>query len=457
MISPSQMTATFVATSLNKINEGKQKTTEKLSSGYRINRAADDAAGLAISEKMRAQIRGLDRASKNSSDAISLVQVADGAMQEISDMLNRMRELAVQAANDVNTDDDREHIQLEVDAIKSEVDRIGKQTEFNTIKILQGKTLSDRMADNTLVDFSDTKDFDDNPPYLPSGLSGVTGSKTLDFAAITSSTKRLLSGTGFSFICPQGCGQTFDFVFVDSVPNPTNGNNYGILDETPKANITAGGTANNKKFQVGLDSFSNGTQLVSNIMNYVMEINGYTPEQSQNFRAHNVGHANYLYQDGSKLIVVGQNGNSNGKFTPIELANIRDKVPLDLWIQSGANSGSGMNITLPQIDAMELGIEHVTVTTHYAASQATDVIDSAVGYLNAERARLGAYQNRLEHTISNVDNASENLQAAESRIRDTDMANEMVEFSKQSILEQAGEAMLANSNRNAQSVLTLLQ
>lgn len=336
------MEANFAALQLNQTTALKGKSAEKLSSGYRINRASDDAAGLAISEKMRGQIRGLDRGSVNSQDAVSLVQVADGAMQEISDMLNRIRELAVEAANDTNTTEDREEIQLEVDEIKKEIDRIGKTTEFNTLKILQGKYLSDEIDERTLVDFQDTNLYDDQPPQF-----GMGKSKTLDFSNITLANKRILAGTGFSFLCTQGCDQAFQFTFVDSVPNPTNGNEYGILDKTPNAIIGLGGTNNNKVFEIGLDSFTDGKELVSNVMNFVLEMNGYTPDKNPDSRNyHNVGHDNLMFQDGAKLIVGGNGPHSEGKFKPIELANLMDKVPLRLWVQTNANSGQGMNMSL---------------------------------------------------------------------------------------------------------------
>lgn len=462
MIIQHNMQSFFSARQLNITTKKNEKTLEKLSSGYRINRAGDDAARLAISEKMRGQIRGLDRASKNSEDAISLIQVADGAMQEVDNMLNRMRTLAVQAANDTNTDDDREKLNLEVETLKQEINHIGRDTEFNTLKILQGKTLSNKTSSHLLVKFSVDPHFDDTPVYKGGFASSIGSSKTLDFSNVNNTNKYFLDGTGFSFRCTQNCDQVFEFEFVGSVENPTNGNSYGILDTTPQANINSGGSRNSKKFQVGLDSFNTGFELTSNIMNFVIEMNNTKNNTStESLQSHQVGHANYLFQDGSKLILGGESQAATSDqydfFTPLDLANLVDKVNLDIWIQSGANSGQGITIALPQIDTRTLGVEYVSVNTHYSASQTIPAVDAAVNYVNGERARLGAYQNRLEHTIANLDNSSENLQASESQIRDTDVAEAMMELSKENILAQAGTSMLSNTNSSQDMVLQLLQ
>ena len=447
MIIAHNLMANFSKRQLNINTESKSKSTERLSSGYRINRAADDAAGLAISEKMRGQIRGLERASQNVEDGISLIQVADGAMQEVTNMCQRMRELAVQAANDVNTDDDRELIQEEIDWLKEAVNDIGERTEFNTIKILQGKDLSDVYDDKILVEFTDNKDFDETTS-LPGSMSV---GKKLDFKNVNASNKYLLNGTGFSFICTQGCGQEFKFEFVSSISNPTKNNPYGIFDNTPNAIISNGGTTNNKEFLVSLSSF--GEELVSNLMNYV---EFYVNENEPVNMVHKVGHDNEMYIDGSVLIVGGTSTGTN-RFEPLNLANLREKINLNLTIQAGANAGAEVKIPLPQIDTFILGIESANVESHDSAAQVISAMDGAINYISAERARLGAYQNRLEHAVSNLNNTEENLQAAESRIRDADMAKEMVANSKNNILEQAAQSMLAQANKAPQGVLQLLQ
>lgn len=477
MIIAHNLMANYTQRQLNINSDAKAKSTERLSSGYRINRAADDAAGLAISEKMRAQIRGLERATYNVEDGISLIQVADGAMQEVTEICQRIRELAVQAANDVNTEEDREIIQEEIDWLKEGINDIGRNTEFNTMKILQGKTLSDEWDDVSLVEFRNEKDFengsttekyyyfDDDPVYKGGFASSSTigATKTLDFSGVNSSNKYLLNGAGFSFRCTNNCTQVFEFSFVPSVPNPTDGNTFGILDTTPNAIITSGGAQNSKKFQVGLDSFSTGTELVNNIMNYILQIND-DGTGVESLASHAVGHSNYLFVEESKLILgglsnaqIGSTNNNYDFFTPLNLANIMDKVPLNLTIQAGANAGVEVKIPLPQVDTLTLGIDSCNVENHYAAASTITIADFAINYISSERAKLGAYQNRLEHSASNLSTSAENLQAAESRIRDTDMAKEMTTNTKNNILEQAAQAMLAQTKKLPEGVLQLLQ
>ncbi len=246
------------------------KSTEKLSSGYKINRAADDAAGLAISEKMRSQIRGLDRASTNAQDGVSVVQTAEGALNEVHSMLQRMNELATQAANDTNTSKDRGQIQLEIDQLTSEIDRVQSTTQFNTMNLLDG-------------------------------------------------------------------------------------------------------------------SFT------------------------------------------------GKN------------------------LQVGSLSGQAIELNISNMGAASLGVSGLCVGSFASAGGAMKSIQAAIDRVSTQRATLGAVQNRLEHTIVNLDNVSENTQAAESRIRDTDMAKEMVQWSKNNILQQAGQSMLAQANQSNQGVLSLLQ
>ncbi len=246
------------------------KSTEKLSSGYKINRAADDAAGLAISEKMRSQIRGLDRASTNAQDGISVVQTAEGALNEVHSMLQRMNELATQAANDTNTSQDRSQIQLEINQLTSEINRVRSTTQFNTMNLLSG-------------------------------------------------------------------------------------------------------------------SFKNKN------------------------------------------------------------------------LQVGSLSGQSIELNISNMSASALGVSGLKVSSHLKAGNAMSKIQKAIDKVSTQRAKLGAVQNRLEHTIANLDNVSENTQAAESRIRDTDMAKEMVTYSKNNILMQAGQSMLAQANQSNQGVLSLLQ
>ena len=303
------------------------KSLEKLSSGYRINRAGDDAAGLAISEKMRGQIRGLEMASKNAQDGISLIQTAEGALNETHAILQRMRELAVQSATDTNTDDDRAELQKEVEQLLEEIDRIANNTEFNTKKLLDGS-------------FKDAV-------FQIGANAGQT--VTLSIGKMDTS----VSGAG------------------------------GV----PSGGGASGGVS-------GASGVSGG-------------VSG----------------------GGASGGVSGASG------------------------ASGGVSGGGGGTT---VSGAGLGIANVNISTQAGASAAITTIQNAINKVSSERAKLGAIQNRLEHTINNLGTAAENLTASESRIRDVDMAKEIMEFTKNSILQQAAQAMLAQANMQPQGVLQLL-
>ena len=293
MIVQHNMTALNANRQLGVSNSNLAKSTEKLSSGYRINRAGDDAAGLSISEKMRGQIRGLNQASTNAQDGVSLIQTAEGALNETHAILQRMRELAVQGANDTNVTKDRDAINAEMKQLTEEIGRIGKTTEFNTMKLFDG--------------------------------------------------------------------------------------NSGI-----------GGQA--KNLQVG----ANSGQTI-----------------------------------GFKMATITMTGTADAGTVSVKFANDKSSATLDSSVHNA--------------------------TTNSAYGKAVSTIDAAIEAVSQSRSNLGALQNRLEHTIANADNTSENLQAAESRIRDVDMADEMVKYSKSSILQQAGQSMLAQANQSTQGVLSLLR
>lgn len=305
-------------------NNAGSKAMEKLSSGLRINRAGDDAAGLAISEKMRAQVRGLDQASRNAQDGISMIQTAEGALQETHNILQRMRELATQASNDTNVEVDRNEIQKEINELTSEINRISNTTEFNTQKLLSG---------------------------------GTDGSK---FSAT---------------------------------------------------------------FQIGAN---NGQSMTIDIQNMSAKALGLEGD---------LAGGTVTYADGAI-------GDSVLELKPDTTA-------------PGSAQFSGGGVT-NGTDSTKTG-SALDVTSHTAASAAIEVINNAIETVSAQRSNLGAYQNRLEHTISNLNNSSENLSAAESRIRDVDMAKEVMEMTRANILGQASQAMLAQANQKPQSVLQLLQ
>jgi flagellin len=383
------------ALSVNTANT--QKVLEKLSSGYRINRAGDDAAGLAISEKMRAQIAGLNQAQRNAQDGISLIQTAEGALNETQAILQRMRELAVQAANDTNTADDRAAIQKEIDQLAQEIARIGKDTEFNTQKLLDGNFKDTSFQIGANQNQNITLTINDMRSYAL-GVAGdakfketVTPSGTTDFKDGTYTVKGtdLLDSNGNVVATTADGGKTWT---------------SGTASET----LTFSGiVANGETITIA----SGKASAMVSVTNDGLEAGTYTYDATK-----------HALKDAAGNIVATDSANS-GIFV-----NASGKTVLTL-VDSPAD---GTTITVGGID----------VSSKTSANSAITTIDQAIQDVSAERAKLGAYQNRLEHTINNLGTASENLTAAESRIRDVDMAQAMMEFTKNNILNQAATAML---------------
>ncbi|WP_027363354.1 flagellin N-terminal helical domain-containing protein [Desulfotruncus alcoholivorax] len=355
------------------------KSLEKLSSGLRINRAGDDAAGLAISEKMRGQIRGLDQASRNAQDTISLIQTAEGALNETHSILQRMRELAAQAGNDTNTTVDRNEIQKEIDQLISEIDRIGNTTEFNTQKLLNGDKKAITSTVNGSIDVS---------KITTAFTASIDASVSLDAFSLNGA----ITITKLQATATYG---TADFV----IGNPAS------------LTVALGGTLDNVVVAGFTISLTNLTS-----------------------------------------IAVGETVTIQFKSAAVA-TGIKDAVTS----QIGANSGQTISIGINDMRAAALGVSTVKVDNAYNATAAVTQVNRAIEMVSAERSKLGAYQNRLEHTVNNLGTASENLSASESRIRDVDMAKEMMEYTKMNILTQAAQAMLAQANQQPQGVLQLLR
>ncbi|MCF6138752.1 flagellin [Pseudalkalibacillus berkeleyi] len=367
---------------LNSASTAQGKSMEKLSSGLRINRAGDDAAGLAISEKMRGQVRGLEQASRNAQDGISMIQTAEGALNETHSMLQRMRELAVQSNNGTNTSDDLAEIQKEINQLNTEVDRVANKTEFNTKTLLDG-SLGVQAADGTMA-ISDL-----TASGITASVSGVAAGETLTFT--TTGTSITVAGTN------SGVSQTLT-----------------VADTTA---ISAGTTLNFDS--IGLE-LSFGSDANLSTANAGGSVSGGT---------------------------IATSGTS-------------------LSFQIGANGGTTLDISIDDMRSSALGstasnanvanLAAVNVTTQ-SFDDNIQVIDEAIKKVSAQRSSLGAWQNRLDHTINNLGTSSENLTAAESRIRDVDMAKEMMNQTKNSILSQAAQAMLAQSMQSPNGVLQLLR
>lgn len=366
-------------------NAASGKSLEKLSSGLRINRAGDDAAGLAISEKMRGQIRGLDQAGRNAQDSISLIQTAEGALNETHSILQRMRELAVQASNDTNTDVDRGEIQKEVNQLTDEIDRIANTTEFNTQKLIDGskKGLVEAAASKTSIQLNTRAD-------IKVDAATVTNIATSGTITIT---RTLVSGA-------------FDAATQLSVGNPA-----GIT-----ATVTDGTT---------IDFAGSDIKLTGSLAS----------------------------------LAVGESITISVK----KAVTASTTVGSSFSMQIGANSGQNILIGINSMKAEDIGIRRaddhkaLDVSDYKNATAAISTINNAIETVSAERSKLGAFQNRLEHTINNLSASSENLTAAESRVRDVDMAKEMMNFQKNNILSQAATAMLAQANQQPQGVLQLLR
>lgn len=387
-------------------NAATSKSMEKLSSGFRINRAGDDAAGLAISEKMRGQIRGLNQASRNAQDTISLIQTAEGALTESHAILQRMRELAVQASNDTNTDADRNELQNEVKQLISELDRIGNTTEFNTKNLLNGD--------------------------LEKGASKIEGSVRLS----NNSTLNISNGMK---------------AFASGIK--TTGKEVGAYTITRiKA---SSGTVTAADFKItgpdGKDAADGVITLASGSITFASATFGTA--------------ATLSFETGQSLFAV-DSGTGDGKnfkigqsmtFVFNEYKKAED-IDLDESFSSqiGANTGQVSFMAIRDMRSEALNVDKIDISERRTAEAAIEKINAAIERVSAQRSSLGAMQNRLDHSIKNLDAASENLQASESRIRDVDMAREMMEFTKQNILSQAATAMLAQANMAPQSVLQLL-
>ena len=395
---------------------GMGKSTEKLSSGLRINRAGDDAAGLAISEKMRGQIRGLNMASKNAQDGISLIQTAEGALTESHAILQRMRELSVQSANDTNTDSDRKELQNEVKQLVSELDRIGNTTEFNTKKLLDGSAVGVREATDGTAKVNNN--------------AGVRFDST-DLKALNSGVKT-----------------TSDYNGAISIVKVGDGGTSGIAGDTFKAILS-----NGKEIDLsgaGLSGSGDGIHVA--ITNGSITFSGDIATSgniSIDFGSGGAGASTTAGKDwkvGESITFV---------FGKYEAAS--DELEDSLMLQIGANAGQTTFVSVNDMRAEALGVKDLDISSKFGAMNAVETVQGALEKVSAQRSLLGAMQNRLEHTIKNVDTSSENLQASESRIRDVDMAKEMMTFTKNNILQQASQAMLAQANQLPNQVLQLLR
>ena len=432
---------------LNVTTSAQSKSTEKLSSGYRINRAADDAAGLTISEKMRKQIKGLDRASTNAEDGVSAVQTAEGALTEVHSMLQRMNELATQSANGTNSNTDRKAIQDEIDQLTTEIDRVSETTKFNETYLLKGDgaekahnvNAHDAGLDGvTLTDKGDTVDV--TLKTLNAGDKISIAGKNYTIGATTDEAKKLYKNAKVGEKVTVG-GTTYE---IANATDPTKGQiAIGDLD-----NEIAKGTTveyGNKKVHVVDET----TGIDDNDSSIITAAKAYELETAEIVKASSIG---------TDTAATTKAGATADKFTLTKgKVNYNDALSFNLHVGADADMTNKITVNIDSMNSAGLGVKGIKADTEQDATYAIDAIADAISTVSSQRSSLGAVQNRLEHTINNLDNVVENTTSAESRIRDTDMAEEMVNYSKNNILAQAGQSMLAQANQSNQGVLSLLQ
>nr|WP_314462264.1 flagellin [uncultured Clostridium sp.] len=400
-------------------NGSVSKNLEKLSSGYRINRAGDDAAGLAISEKMRAQITGLETASKNANDGISLVQTAEGALTEVHSMLNRMTELATQSANGTYQDNvDRENLTKEVNSLKSEIDRISEGTNFNGINLLDGSLGKTTGAPATMVGVGSTVGATVVTKASGASLAvndPATAANESQSVSITDNT----DGT-ITVVVTNNEDNSAKTTVVDlaKVTTRTNGANSG--EALAGNSLAAGDTATIDLTSVGLGRIDIAATGAASAVNLAGGLTGIT---------------------GAGTAPVGATVGSG----------------LALQIGDSGDSFNNLTVSVGSMSAKSLGLDTVDISTQSGAKNAIKTIKDAINTVSSSRGDLGALQNRLEHTINNLGVTTENMSAAESRIRDVDMAKEMMNYTKNNILVQSSQAMLAQANQLPQGVLQLLK
>lgn len=417
---------------LSKVNDKNASTMLKLSSGLRINKSADDAAGLAIANKMDAQVKGLRQANRNTMDGVSLVQTAEGTLNEVHAMLQRMRELSVQAANGTNSETDTEQIQQEINQLISEINRISEDTEFNTRPLLKGNELP---VSGITVTGPDTTD----PNYQPTTPPNKT-EWTLDIPTIAiDEDLKALVGTGFTVD-----GESV--VFYSSEDGSYNGSGIGI------------------DIKRLLGQPNKGEELAKDIHKSLVD---------------KLDNVDVTGLNGTEITLTSKEEGEKGDYIKNHDGTIVDQ---NITLQIGSNKNQVMTVTIGNMSADKLGLvakpgqpgfskennvtegsgkglsqAAISVITSEDAANAVTVIDRAINLVSDQRASLGAMQNRLEHTTSNLGVSEENMTSSLSRIQDADMAYEMAQFTQQNVLSQAATAMLAQANQRPQQVMQLLQ
>lgn len=513
MIINHNMNALNAHRNMNVNNTAAGKSMEKLSSGLRINRAGDDAAGLAISEKMRGQIRGLTQASRNASDGISMIQTAEGALNETQNILQRMRELSVQSSNDTNTDADRQSIQKEIEQLTEEIDRIGNNTEFNTQSLLKGDGSTkleaaginipavtagtDKSTKEAKIEV--TVDGNQDNQKLTLKINGETVEATVGKAGQDANTtaleleeklKEVINNNevlkGNYKVTSSGAKVTIEAIKggnceggqgniklvnnnnITTAPTVTEGKTDSATAASIKLNLTdlANVAQNSPEDLEGKGLTIGKTQIEfydarkGAYSGKAVGIDISTATTADNFANAILNQTQgkiegaMIEKTNDGLIVKSLDKGAN---STVKVENGAKNEGFEATFQVGANSNQTISISIGDMRAEALGVKNVDLKTAEGSQKATATIQAAIEKVSTERAGLGAVQNRLEYTISNLDNTTENLTSAESTLRDVDMAKEMMTFSKNNILNQAAQAMLAQANQQPQNVLSLLR
>ena len=459
---------------LNVTTSAQSKSTEKLSSGYKINRAADDAAGLTISEKMRKQIKGLDRASTNAEDGVSAVQTAEGALTEVHSMLQRMNELATQSANGTNSNTDRKAIQDEIDQLTTEIDRVSETTKFNETYLLKGDgaekahnvNAHDAGLDGvTLTDKGNTVDvtlktLNAGDKVSIAGKNYTIGSTAAEIqnkmTAGTAGAKKsyTINGTTYQVDENDNVYASDGKTKVTKAELTGTGTGDATLTELKKI-VTEGSTVTigTKTYTAMTDAAGAADGIDDNDSTVITAGKAYQLQTAEIVKASSIG--------ADTAATTATNATHNAATTTFNLTkgtvSYKDALSFNLHVGADADMTNKITVNIDSMNSAGLGVKGIKADTEQDATYAIDAIADAISTVSSQRSALGAVQNRLEHTINNLDNVVENTTTAESRIRDTDMAEEMVNYSKNNILAQAGQSMLAQANQSNQGVLSLLQ
>lgn len=476
------MSAVIANKQLLRTENGLTSSLERLSSGLRINHASDDAAGMAIASKMNAQIKGLNQASRNASDGVSVLDTADGALNEVASMLQRMRELSVQAANETNTETDLKAIQAEITSLTDEIDRVSKDTEYNTMNLLDG-TQDTRVYPN--VRGIERIDISDN---VEKGVYGITVNAPAEHAVgegNTAAATTTVTAAQEGKVVINGVeveineGDTFTQVYEKLRAGAETGNvNLLVVADT----TATGGTAENAGY-VPTDVAAGGTLVfVSKQYGSTSELNvscentalaaylgipaaGYTEHGADADVSFAAGDNGFTTQatmttEGTHVKVTDRSGfEMNFEVMPDVAGDVSLEVTDigTMTLQIGANENQTMDVRIPEISSKSLYIDQVDVRTVNGAGRAITSFDNAIGKVSEARSRIGAYQNRLDSAVNSLEGTEENMTAALSRIEDVDMAEEMSEYTKYNVLSQAATSVLAQANDIPQQVLQLLQ